>query len=155
MCGLKQPCRIAALLLCGCLLLAGRAEPATCTIVSVTSLAFGAYDVYAAAPVDSVGTINYDCAPANAPVGIALSAGNSGSFSPREMQSGTNSLAYNIYVDAARTIVWTSTPVAGSSSGCQGQCGNGVYISYYGRVPAQQDAAVGAYSDTVTVTINF
>jgi spore coat protein U-like protein len=30
-----------------------------------------------------------------------------------------------------------------------------VYISYYGRVPAQQDAAVGAYSDTVTVTINF
>jgi spore coat protein U-like protein len=152
---LNAPCRIAASLLCSCLLLAARAEAATCTIVSVTSLAFGAYDVYAAAPVDSAGTINYDCVPANAPVGIALSAGNSGSFNPRQMSSGANALGYNIYVDAARTIVWTSTPVTGGSSGCEGQCGNGVYISYYGRIFAQQDATVGAYSDTVTVTINF
>jgi len=30
-----------------------------------------------------------------------------------------------------------------------------VYVSYYGRIFAQQDAAVGVYSDTVTVTINF
>ena len=30
-----------------------------------------------------------------------------------------------------------------------------MYVSYYGRIFAQQDAAVGAYSDTVTVTINF
>jgi len=83
---LNQPCRIAASLLCGCFLLAARAEAATCTIASVTSLAFGAYDVYAAAPVDSVGTIDYDCVPANAPVGIALSAGSSGSFSPRRLR---------------------------------------------------------------------
>jgi len=153
---LNQRCRIAASLLCGCLLLAARAEAATCTIVSVTSLAFGTYDVYAAAPVDSAGMINYDCVPANPPVGIAFSAGSSGSFNPRQMQSGTNGLAYNIYVDAARTVVWTSTPVAGGSgSGCQGQCGNGVYVSYYGRIFAQQDARVGAYGDTVTVTINF
>jgi spore coat protein U-like protein len=152
---LNHPCRIAASLLCGCLLLAARAEAATCTIVSVTSLAFGTYDVYAAAPVDSAGMINYDCGAANPPVGIALSAGSSGSFNPRTLKSGTNALAYNIYVNAARTVVWTSTPVTGGSGGCEGQCGNGVYISYYGRIFAQQDATVGVYSDTVTVTINF
>jgi len=64
---LNQPCRIAASLLCGCFLLAARAEAATCTIASVTSLAFGAYDVYAAAPVDSVGTIDYEAGTLNRP----------------------------------------------------------------------------------------
>jgi spore coat protein U-like protein len=138
------------------LVLPPRAQAATCTIGSVTSLAFGSYNVYSAAPLDSAGTINYDCVPANAPVGVSLSAGTAGSFNPRQLYSGANTLGYNIYVNAARTTVWTSTPVTTFATGqCQGQCGNGVYVSYYGRIFAQQDAATGAYSDTITVTINF
>lgn len=137
------------------LVLAPRAQAATCTISSVTSLAFGTYNVYSGAPLDSAGTINYDCVPANAAVGVSLSAGNAGSFNPRQLYSGVNTLGYNIYVDAGRTNVWTSTPVTTYSTGCQGQCGNGVYVNYYGRIFAQQDAATGAYSDSITVTINF
>jgi spore coat protein U-like protein len=71
------------------------------------------------------------------------------------MVSGANRLDYNIFVDAARTTVWTSVPVVNASQGCQGQCGNGVYVSFYGRIYALQDAAVGTYGDSVTVTINF
>lgn len=143
------------LLFLAALVAAPRAHAATCTIAGVTPLAFGTYNVYSAAPVDSAGSLNYDCGAANPPVGVALSAGRAGVFNPRAMYSGTNVLSYNIYVDPSRTTVWTSTPVTTFSSGCQGQCGNGVYVNYYGRVFAQQDAAVGAYSDTITVTINF
>jgi spore coat protein U-like protein len=64
------------------------------------------------------------------------------------LAAGTDWLAYEVYVDAARTVVWASTPVPVPAS-------NNTSVPYYARVFAQQDVSVGSYSDTLVVTFNF
>ena|SRR5437764_8686116 len=127
----------------------GAGAAPSCKNITVTTLAFGNYDVYAAAPLDSAGTISYSCPPPTVPA-VDISAGGSGSFSPRRMQqtAGTDTLAYNVYSDAARTIVWGATPIAVAA-------GNGMTVQFYGRIFALQDVSVGAYTDTLVVTFNF
>ncbi len=137
-----------ALLLALAVPAAARAAP-SCHGISVTALAFGNYDVYGAAPLDSVATISYSCPPPAVPV-VDISAGSAGSFSPRRMTltGSTDTLAYNVYVDAARTIVWNNTPVAVPQ-------GTGKSVPVYGRVFPLQDVSVGSYADTLVVTFNF
>lgn len=147
-------------LACAALLAPGAATAtveAACTI-SATAVNFGAYDVYAASPDDSVGSITYQCGTADRNITITLSTGGSGTYAARQMQpsSGSDRLVYNLYTDAARTAVW------GNGSGGTNDYHIGkppsntnVSLSVYGRIPASQDVAIGNYSDTVIVTINF
>jgi spore coat protein U-like protein len=127
---------------------AARANP-TCHGISVTTLAFGNYDVYSTTPLDTAGTIFYSCPPPILPT-VEISAGNGGSYSPRLMQlaGGTETLQYNVYVDAARTTVWGATPISVPQ-------GNALSVPFYGRIFAGQDVSVGSYSDTLIVTFNF
>jgi spore coat protein U-like protein len=62
--------------------------------------------------------------------------------------AGADWLSYDIYVDAARTVTWSSTPISVPP-------GNAATVNFYGRVFAQQDVAAGSYADTVVVTFNF
>lgn len=134
---------------------AGAAQAApSCKGVTTTSVAFGVYNPISATPTDSLGTISYFCPGALAPV-ISINAGGSGTFSPRQMVSAfSDVLGYNLYADAARTIVWgdgtggTST-VPGTTST------KPATANVYGRIFPGQSVGSGSYSDTLTVTINF
>ena len=82
-----------------------------CTLCSCSATAsdvnFGAYDPTGSAPTDTSGTINVNCTGLVALFGsveAAASPGSSGNASQRTMLQGSNSLAYNLYVDIARTI---------------------------------------------------
>jgi spore coat protein U-like protein len=121
----------------------------SCKNLSVTALAFGNYDVYNAVPTDSAGTITYSCPPPTTPT-VTIDAGLAFANGTRRMtlSTGTDWLSYDIFVDAARTTVWASTPVSVPA-------GNAVSVPYYARVSGQQDASVGTYSDTLVVTFNF
>ena len=121
----------------------------SCKNLSVTTLAFGNYDVYNAAPVDSVGTISYSCPPPTTPT-VTIDAGLAFAGGRRRMTRGAGAdwLSYDIYVDAARTVTWSSTPISVPP-------GNAATVNFYGRVFAQQDVAAGSYADTVVVTFNF
>jgi spore coat protein U domain-containing protein, fimbrial subunit CupE1/2/3/6 len=127
---------------------AAHAAP-SCKNLGVTPLAFGNYDVYSAAPGDSAGTITYSCPPPTTPT-VTIDAGLSFANGRRRMAraSGADWLSYDVFVDAARTVVWSSNPVAVPA-------GNSVSVPFYGRVFAQQDVGVGPYSDTLVVTFNF
>lgn len=89
---------------------------------------------------------------------ILLSTGSSGSFSPRRLFSGGNSLLYNLYTSAGRTQVW-GDGTAGTAKVSDSQLllvGTNQYsYTTYGRIPALQDRAPGAYMDTITVTVNY
>jgi spore coat protein U-like protein len=125
----------------------------SCT-VSATGVTFGAYDVLASTPTDSTGQIAVDCTSATA-VSITLSQGLSGTFAARAMQKGADVLSYNLFLDAARSAIW------GNGSGGTGQMDVRVkknspsIITVYGRIPPQQNAAVGTYNDAVVVTVIF
>lgn len=132
---------------------------AACSI-SITSINFGVYDVFAASPTDSVGTVTVSCT--NTPPGgvrATISIGsspNSGSFNPRRMKrsGGTDLLDYNLFTTSSRTTVW-GDGTAGTSPVTTPRVRNGrpATMNVYGRIPAGRDVSVGSYSDTLVVTV--
>lgn len=133
--------------------LAARAE-AACT-VSTTSVAFGTYNVFATSDTTSTGTITYRCGSADHDVEITISKGSSPSFSPRTLKKGSEPLTYNLYMDAAQGTIWGEGGSTGTYRNHNPPNNSDVTLTVYGSIPAQQDVSVGAYSDTVVVTINF
>jgi spore coat protein U-like protein len=125
------------------------ASAATCTL-SVQGANFGSYDVFHPDSLDGVANIALSC-DAAVPYSIALSPG-SGAYSLRKMTSGPHALDYNLFVDAARTMVWGD-----ASAGTAVATGNAASASHvaYGRIPARQNVHAGSYSDTITVTVTY
>lgn len=134
------------------------AKPMECVFVSTVGTAFGAYDVFTPAPTDSIGSITYLCTDVKhaATVRINLQRGGSGSYNPRQMQSGSNPLGYNLYLDAARTIIWGDGTGGTQSYGpLQPPDGVNVTVYIYGRAVGQQDVGTGLYNDAITVTMTY
>lgn len=117
---------------------------------SAQGVSFGSYDTFSNQPLDSTGNIGVSC-DVSASYSIALSPGG-GSYASRAMASGAYTLKYNLYTDATRTTVWGD-----GTGGTATVNGSGTTADYtvYGRVPAGQNAYVGSYTDTITVTVTF
>jgi spore coat protein U-like protein len=116
-------------------------------------VAFGPYDpigANATLPRDATGQLAYRCRRAG-PL-IALSPGAGGSFSPRLLRQGTQTLGYNLYRNAGRTEVWGDG--SGGTFTLLGAAGRQT-VTLYGRIFPGQPAAAGAYADTVIATLNF
>ncbi len=131
------------------------AQAPSCTI-SVTSVAFGNYNVFTTTPDDSTGTITYRCNSNAANISITLSDGSSTTFNPRTLRKGSEVLDYNLYRNAARTTIW-GNGTGGTSIYTRTNPPNNsnVSLTVYGRIPAQQDVSAGNYTDTVSAVINF
>lgn len=166
-CGLRMLQALLLLLLLGCVPAAG-AQSLDCS-VSATPVAFGTYDPMQSAALDGAGEIIVDCRRTNSVlVFISLGTGSSGSYAARRMRSGANGLAYNLYLDANASRVfgngsggsqWTWCLTGVDLNGCDGSNPSGqgrrATLPFYGRIPPEQDAAAGLYSDTVVVRIDF
>lgn len=138
----------------------------TCS-VSANGVAFGAYDPLSGDDRDSTGSVTVECT--RLPLGsltvnyeVRLNAGNRGSFTPRAMSAGADTLEYNLYTDPTRTTTWGD-----GSSGTVSQSGSlswglgGLYgtktqsFTTYGRIFGAQFVPAGTYSDTITVTVLY
>jgi spore coat protein U-like protein len=90
-------------------------------------------------------------------VRISLDGGLAGSFAARALTLGSERLLYNLYLDAARTVVWgdgTGGSQAGPGVITRGALGTTTaYV--FGRVFAGQDAVEGVYGDTIRVTFEL
>jgi spore coat protein U-like protein len=69
------------------------------------------------------------------------------------MRSGASTLAYNLFVDAARTGIWgdwgTGAQVRFVAEGTDRT------IPIFARIPPQQNPDSGDYADTLVVTVYF
>ena len=138
------------------LLLSSPAEAAPGCTVSTTGVSFGSYDVFGASSTDSTGSVTYNCSGGARNISITLSKGVSTTFSPRTMTSGSNTLSYNLYTDAARSVIWgDGTSGTQTYTDANPPNNRNIVVTIYGRIPAGQDVAAGSYSDTVTAIINF
>jgi spore coat protein U-like protein len=148
-------CQVIACVGLAWLIAAGSAS-AACSVSLTSNVAFGTYNVFSPSPLDSAGQLRWRCDVLTFPyVRITLTRGGSATFLPRRMGSGAARLDYNLYLDAARTRVW-GDETEGTQAYYQQYWGFGwITVSVYGRVPASQDAAVGAYTDNVTIVINY
>lgn len=135
----------------------------SCSVAINSQVAFGVYNPLPGSAADTAGRFTVTC---DVTLGVldtytvALGKGGSGSYAPRKMASGANTLSYNLYLDAARTTVWgdgsggTSLVSDGSLLGLLGHYVR-VY-DVYGRILAnQQTAHPGSYADTVTITVTY
>ncbi|GAM99988.1 sigma-fimbriae tip adhesin [alpha proteobacterium U9-1i] len=126
---------------------------ASCS-VDASDLLFGDYDPVAASPLDIGTSIGVTCTNGTAyVVSLDEGLGAGATVASRRMTAGADTLTYSLYRNAGRTNVWGETAgvntVAGTGSGAEQD------IDVFGRVPANQTAPAGAFSDTVTVTVTY
>ena len=134
-------------------------DPACRVDTSAAQIAFGTYDPLSALPLDATGRIDVVCDKNNVPVRVDLDRGAGGSYLPRQMQSGSQTLAYNLYLDAGRSIVFgNGTGATQAGAGITSQIGGGEFrarVPLYGRIAPGLDAAFGSYSDSINVSVTF
>lgn len=128
------------------------AHAASCSI-STTAISFGSYDVFSNAPTDTTGSVTVNCAPVSTPYTIALESGLHGPMNNRAMQSAISNkkLRYNLYIDAAHSTIWGN----GTANTAVVNGNTSATVNVYGRIPPEQNVDIGAYSDSVTVTVTF
>ncbi|MCJ9430624.1 Csu type fimbrial protein [Kordiimonas marina] len=145
----------------------GHGGPPSCTgcycSVSATNVNFGTYDTLLKPTLYSTGSISVTCGTDT--IGdvmsydIELSWGKSGSL-PREMESGTNVLTYNLYTDASHASVWGDGKKFGSSVVSDSYtftslCCEVRNYTDYGRLDGGQNAVPGVYVDDIVVTVSW
>jgi spore coat protein U-like protein len=128
-----------------------------CSVLS-SNLAFGNYTP-GGGNIDSTSTVTVKCTK-NTPYTVALDKGTTtgGTIAQRLMVNGANTLQYNLFTDTTRTTLWgdgtTGTAAAGTGAGFA----TTTALTVYGRLPdnaTNQNAAIGTYADTVTVTVTY
>jgi spore coat protein U-like protein len=148
------PALLAALAIC---MTGARAHAMGCTILDVSSVRFGAYDVFDAAPLDSTGLVAFRCSSVATGdvVSIQLNRGGSSTFFPRAMTRRGMRFEYNLFLDAARTIVWGDGTSGTASYTVHPAEGQPISVPIYGRITPRQNVEAGAYNDVVVLTVNY
>ncbi len=126
-----------------------------CSIVSTEVLDFGTAGVLDA-NMDASADITIQCADTT-PYEIELNEGTTASATTTtrlmKRTSGTETVEYQMFQNAARTVNWGE--IADSEQ--KSATGNGTLQTHtvYGRVPAQDTPRPGNYEDTITVTLTY
>lgn len=126
---------------------------ASCQVISTNTLNYGTQGILTA-NTDAQATFNVQCTNTT-PYNVGLNAGSTagGTVATRLMTSGSATVAYNMFSDAARSTNWGNTvgtdTVSGTGDGAQQT------LTVYGRVPPQTTSAPATYNDTVTVTVTY
>jgi spore coat protein U-like protein len=123
---------------------------ATCS-VTAAALSFPSYNGTGAATASSNLSIN--CS-SGAGYQVSLGAGQYFSSTRRMLGPSTNYLSYELHRDSARTLTWGDGSTLGGKLSGTGT-GSAQSIPVYGRIPASQYRAVGSYSDSVVVTVEY
>ncbi|MES2913413.1 MAG: spore coat U domain-containing protein [Pseudomonadota bacterium] len=128
---------------------------ATC-IAAATPVVFGNYSLTA---LDNTGIITVTCTPDVTAYTVALDAGTGtgATTSARKLTFGTNTMTYTLFSDSGRTQNWgnvqnTDTVAASAATTTIGAVKT---FTVFGRLPANQTATAGVYSDTVQVTVTY
>lgn len=125
-----------------------------CT-VTAAPLALGNYNPTSSTATDAASSVTVLCT-LNQAYNVRLSQGvNGSSVTARKMirTSGTELLSYSLYRDSARTLNWGVTDATDTLA----STGTGLDQIHmvYARIPARASVPAGAYTDTVTVTVNY
>ncbi len=146
-----------ALLAAALCLLSGTAEAQFRCRVTVNPFAFGTYAPGNPAPHDVTGNIDVRCMGQPGFFTATLSTGSSGGFAQRQMLSGATPMAYNLFINPARTLVWGDgtggSLIVSRSKPRPGR--QDFPLPVYGRIPATQSVSPGLYTDDIVVTIVF
>ena len=130
------------------------ATVSTVCSLTTTPLAFGEVVLTGATTGATPGTatITVTCTGGGA-YSVGLNYGLNGVAAQRNLISGTNLLAYNLYTDAAHGTVWPVAPGVAGTGNAAAQI-----LTVYGLIAAGLPIVSGSgtpYTDTVTVTVTY
>jgi len=127
---------------------------ADCQISSTGNLSFGSVGVINSNH-DATSTIMVQCTNGTV-YNLGLNEGlGAGATVTSRLMTGPSSatIGYTLYRDTARSTLWGNT--TGSNTVSASGTGSAQSYTVYGRVTSQTTPAVGAYSDTITVTVSY
>jgi spore coat protein U-like protein len=138
-------------------LLPGAADAARSCRLSVTDLNFGTYTPGTGSNLDVAGEISVRCVGNPSPgqpnsYTLRIDGGQTGNPGDRRLQNGLIQLAYNLFQDAARVLIW-GDGTAGTSPVFQAIT-NQIFRMQH-RVYAGQYPETGDYGDAPMVTLEF
>lgn len=123
--------------------------------VSANPLAFGNYDPTAVAALDATTTLSVLCTVGTSfTVGLSAGVGSGATVTTRQMTNGGNLLSYALYQTAARSTIWGNTPGTDTPAPVTAPA-TATTLTVYGRIPQSQNVTAGAYTDTITVSVNY
>ncbi len=134
------------------------ATHAKCKVTS-GPLSFGPYDPLTGSMSSTSGVIAVSCSESPSP-NVRVSAtpsAVSGTFAPRRMRQtgGQETLAYNLYVDPGGNGVWGDGSGGTLTLSDNVQPGQSWIVTIYAKLPPGQDVTPGAYTDTISVVVEF
>ena len=108
----------------------------------------------------AVGNLTLRCTGnGNPSYSIALTTGLSGIYALRQMGSGPDRLAYNIYTEASLGTIWGNgtggSQVVTGRLQFQGQALLIIVVPVRARLPVQPAPAPGSYHDTIVATLSY
>jgi spore coat protein U-like protein len=125
--------------------------PAMCS-VSTVALDFGSYTTTAAALGSAAVTVSCTL---TATYQVGLGPGGNSNAAGRRMASPSGSLlAYSLYRDSPRTLLWGDGTTFGGRLAGTGSGANQA-LNVYGTIPAGQVPPAGSYGDSVVVTVEY
>lgn len=143
---------IKLLRLCAIAAAALAAGPAAACTVTASTMGFGQYRP--TADSTSTGSITVHCASGVA-FDVQFSAGN-GTYAARRLQGESGGdLFYNLYAAPNYVQVWGNGIEGGTVTVTGVGTGQPQVLTVYGLIQAGQNPNVGAYSDSIVVTVNF
>lgn len=122
----------------------------TCSITNAPNLAFGLYDPTSGAVLNGTTTITIRCTK-NTDYELYITPASGARIMVGAPTA--DNLPYELYSDPGRTAVFQSAaggPKVTSLSGT-----TDIDTIVYGQIPASQDVAIGTYTQTVTVTVDY
>lgn len=127
-----------------------------CSILASVGPSFGAYDTLSASPTDSVGRVDFRCQSVGPSDMVVIELGRGSRVGGgREMQNRGDRLAYELYLDAARTQVWGDGSRGTARHQVRPPEGLTVSLPIYGRIAPRQPVRMGAYSDQIQLIIQY
>ncbi|MET0310934.1 MAG: spore coat U domain-containing protein [Burkholderiaceae bacterium] len=128
----------------------------SCVVIAVPM----AFLTYSLGQKDATSVITVTCTPDISTYNVALGAGQGtgATTAVRKMKNllGNETLNYSLYKDSGRSQIWGEAGAELQPSSASLDLGLIKTFTVYGRIPSNQSTgAIGAYADSVTVTVNY
>ena len=137
-----------------CSLLAQRAAADCQWTQSIANINFGTYSVFSGSSLTATSSFQITCTVGDTGR-VTLSSGGSATFNPRKMARTTApaaNLNYNLYRDAANSIIWGDGTSGTQYLSFTATAGNTTLSGFvYATIPAGLDVPAGTYNDTIQV----
>ncbi len=132
------------------------ASVASVCIIGGATLGFGVYNPTAAVATTATTTVTLTCSLGTLyNIGMSAGAGANATTTLRVMTATGGTLGYRLFRDVGLTLNWGNTVGTDTLSGTSSATSLINTINIYGQIPAGEAAAIGSYTDTVTMTVTY